>query len=123
MIRTTYNLWRAVCLPSTDPTDLSGGQPLSIPLLIVHDVVRVVVRCWRLHEGRVDVAGERIRRVKRIVAAGLRRAVAYHRSFILTRVQMVLGRRWLLVSVPIVVGGSFEGRLFLKGNNAFAFRS
>lgn len=120
MIRTTYNLWRTICLPSIDSIDLSGGQPLSIPFRNVHDVVCVVIRCWRLYKGSVDVAGERIRRVERIVAAALCRAVVYHGRFILTSIQVVFGRCWLFISIPIVVGGSFEGRLFLKGNGSFA---
>lgn len=82
----------------------------------MHDVVRIVVRCWWLHERRANVAGERIRRVERIVTVGLRRTVAYHGGFIvLLHVQVILRRR-LLVSVP-VIGDSVPGRLFLKRRN------
>lgn len=78
----------------------------------MHDIVRIVVRRWRLHERRANVAGERIRRMERIVDVGLRRTVAYHGGFIvLLRVQVILRRR-LLVSVP--VGVSVPGRLFYK---------
>lgn len=79
----------------------------------MHDVVRIVVRCRWLHKRRANVAGERIRRVERIVTLGLRRTVAYHGGLIvLLHVQVIL-RRWLLVSVP-VIADSVPGRLFLK---------
>lgn len=48
----------------------------------MHNVMRIVVRCWWLHEGCANVGGERICRMERIVAVGLRRTVAYHGGFI-----------------------------------------
>lgn len=96
------------------PILLSGGRPFSVPLLIVHDVMRVVIRCWWLYERRVNVSGERIRRVKWIAVVGLCRAIIYYRSLtVLSCVQMIFSR-WLLVSIPIVSGTSISGRLFLK---------
>lgn len=97
------------------PIALSGGRPFSIPLLIVHDVVRIVVRCRWLHKRRANVAGERIRRVERIVTVGLRRTVAYHGGLIVLLHVQVIFRRRLLVSVP-VIADSVPGRLFLEGN-------
>lgn len=81
-------------------------------LLTMHNVVRVIIRSWRLHEGRTDVAGERICRMEWIVAVGLRWTVAYHGSFTVL-MQMILGRL-LHVSIPIVGDASISGRLFLK---------
>lgn len=95
------------------PIILSGDRPFSVPLLILYDVMRVVIRCWWLYERRVNVAGKWIRRVKWIVAVGLCRAVVYGSLTVLSCVQMIFSR-WLLVSFPIVGDASIPGWLFLE---------
>lgn len=114
----TYDLGEAVSFPS-HPFALSGGWSFSVPLLIMHNVMRIVVCSRRLHEGRANVADKRIRRMEWIVAVALRRTVVYHgSSIVLSCVQLIFGRR-LFVSIPIIGDASLSGRLFLKKNDFF----